>query len=101
MKIARRGSSADHGESSIDLDKPSFSWSQSTQTLTIRQARVKDFSGNSRHVYTIHLSSPEIGKLLEALSDAAVANAGEFEKLLEPALKNLIRLEAVASGLKT
>ena len=101
MKISRRGSAADHGESSIELDQPIFAWNKAGSCLTVRQSRVKDFSTRSRHSYTVHLTLVEINEVLRTLSDAAISEPASFEKALEPSLKAILRIQAIASGIKT
>lgn len=98
MKISRRGASADFGESSIEFKSPTFAWNDSASCLTAKQSRVKDFSTGSRHNYTVSLSVAEINGLLQALSDAAVSDPSAFGKALEPSLRSLLRLQAVAAG---
>ncbi len=98
MKIARRGASADFGESSIEFKSPTFAWNSEGACLTVKQSRVKDFSTDSRHNYTVRLSLADIQSLLQAISDAAIAEPATFEKGLEQSLKPLVRLKAVVAG---
>ncbi len=101
MKISRRGTAADHGESSIELKTPSFAWRKSDSSITIKQSSVKDFSTKSHHGYTISLSLPELVNLIQSVSEAAFADPALFEKNLEPSLKALTRIHAVVAGVKT
>lgn len=101
MKITRRGSTADHGESSIELAEPTFAWSKSNSCLTIKQSRVKDFSTKSQHSYTVRMTVPELNTLIRTLSDAAINDPITFEEALEPSLKALVRIQAVVAGVKT
>jgi hypothetical protein len=101
MKISRRGTSADHGESSIELKAPSFAWRKSDSSITIKQSNVKDFSTKSHHGYTISVGLPELVSLIQSLAEAAHAEPATFEKGLEPSLKALLRIQAVVAGLKT
>jgi hypothetical protein len=101
MKISRRGTAADHGESSIELKTPTFSWRKYDSSFTIKQSNVRDFSTKSHHGYTISLSLPELTSFLQAVSDAACADPTLFEKNLESSLKALTRIQAVVAGLKT
>ena len=101
MKISRRGTAADHGESSIELKTPSFAWRKSDSSITIKQSNVKDFSTKSHHGYTISLGLPELVSLIQSLAEAAHAEPAAFEKGLEPSLKALLRIQAVVTGLKT
>lgn len=99
MKISRRGSSADYGESSIELARPAFAWDQLNNCLTIKQSGVKDFSTKSKHSYTVRLTMTEINEIIHELSDAAVSNPRHFEKALEPSLKSILRIQAVTTGI--
>lgn len=101
MIISRRGARADHGESSIELDEPVFSWDKAGSCVTLKRRYVKDFSTSSRHSYTVKLSLVEINDMLQALADAAISDPCQFEKALEPSLKSLLRLQAVAAGITT
>lgn len=98
MKISRRGASADFGESSIEFKSPTFAWSSEGACLTVKQSRVKDFSTDSRHNYTVRLSLAEIQGLLLAISDAAISDPPTFEKGLAQSIKPLVRLQAVVAG---
>lgn len=98
MKISRRGASADFGESSIEFKSPIFAWNSEGTCLTVKQSRVKDFSTDSRHNYTVRLSLIDIQSLLQAVSDAAISDRPTFEKGLEQSIKSLVRLQAVAAG---
>lgn len=101
MKISRRGTAADHGESSIELNAPSFAWRKSDSSITIKQSNVKDFSTKSHHGYTISLGLPELVSLIQSLGEAAYAEPATFEKGFEHSLKALLRIQAVVAGLKT
>lgn len=68
MKIIRRGSTADHGGSSIDLKAPSFAWKKSDSCITIKQSNVKDFSTKSHHSYTVNPTLPELNNLIQAVA---------------------------------
>lgn len=101
MKITRRGSGADHGESSIELGEAKIAWRESDFCLTINQSHVKDFSTKSRHGYTVCVTVSEINTLIQTLSDVAIKDPASFEKALEPSLKALIRIQAIIAGVKT
>jgi hypothetical protein len=101
MKISRRGASADHGESSVELKTPSFVWQKFDSSLAIKRANVKDFSSKSRHDYKITFGFSELVNLINTLSEAAIAEPMAMERGLEPSLKALIRLQTVVAGLKT
>ena len=101
MKITRRGSAADYGESSVELAEPTFAWKKSDSCLTIKQSRVKDFSTKSRHSYTVRMTVAELNTLILTMSDAAISDPGSFEKMLEPSLKALVRIQAVVAGVKS
>lgn len=100
MKITRRGSTADHGESSIEFRGPTFTWRKSDSCLTIKQSYVKDFSTKSRHSYSVDVTASELNTLILALSDAAINDPDSFEKALEPSLKALVRIQAVIAGIR-
>lgn len=98
MKISRYGTAKYHGVQSIELKKPSFSWSLADSCIAIKQMKVKDFSEKSNHNYTVNLSLDEIRNLLHVLSEEAVSDPVTFEKCLAPSLKPLLRLQAVVAG---
>ncbi|SRR6266705_2545282 len=101
MKISRRGTSSDFGESSIEFKSPRFAWNKSDSCIMIDQSGVKDFSTTSRHNYTVRLTLPEVQGFVQALADAAMAQPDIFEKKMEQSLKALIRIQAVVAGVKT
>lgn len=101
MKISRRGTSSDFGESNIEFKSPKFAWSKPDSCITIAQSGVRDFSTTSRHNYTVQLTLPEVQGFVQALADAAMAEPELFEKQLERSLKALVRIQAVVAGVKT
>ena len=98
MKISRRGASADFGESAIEFKSPVFAWHAGASCIVAKQLNVKDFSTSSRHNYTVSMPVNEINGLLQALSEAAMSDPSTFAKALEPSLRSLVRLQAVAAG---
>jgi hypothetical protein len=98
MKISRKGSTADHGLSSVELTTPSFAWTKSDACLTIKQSHIKDFSTKAHHSYTIRITISELNEIFKSLSNAALADPVLFEKHLEPSLKALLQLQSVAAG---
>ena len=99
MRISRRGSSADFGESTIIMDKSSFSWDEKNSTVKIQAQRIKDFSTDSRHNYEIYVSVEEIAQVISVLAKAAMEKPGEIEQCMASSLKDLVRLQAVVAGL--
>ncbi|MFN7836327.1 MAG: hypothetical protein ACK5NY_11170 [Burkholderiaceae bacterium] len=99
MKISRRGTSADFGESNIELNSPTFTWDSTDSCITVRQSSIRDFLTDSRHNYTLRLSLPEIQSLLQAVADAAISAPHKFEKELEQSIKPLLRIQAAVAGL--
>lgn len=100
MKISRRGSNADHGPSSIELNPSAFSWDKLNAALTIRSRYVSDFSTNSKHDYTVTIGIDEINQIVHALSEAAISEPNYFEKTMESSIKDMLRILIVLSGVK-
>lgn len=101
MKISRRGSSADHGTSAIELNAPTINWTASDKCLNIKQAHIRDFNTKSHHGYTIKISLTEVAAIISALAQAAQKDPVIFEKELESSLKGLCQLQAIVAGLKS
>jgi hypothetical protein len=99
MKISRRGSSADFGSSSIEINSPTYSWNKEDACLNIKQTGVRDFSTESHHNYTLQLSFSDIQQLLNAISEAAIADPAKFEKELGQSIKSVVRIKAVLAGI--
>lgn len=100
MKISRWGSTAYHGVSFVEFASPAFSWVKSDSCLTVKQSNVKDFSTKANHSYSVRITVPELNEILKALSAAALADPGAFEKNLEPSLKALVQLQVVVAGVR-
>lgn len=100
MKITRSGARANHGQSHIEFTAPKFAWVKVDSTVTIRQSDVKDFSTTAHHSYAVRITAEEINELLKVISAAAASDPTFFEKALEPALKSILRLQHVVSGLQ-
>jgi hypothetical protein len=101
MKIYRRGSSADHGESSVDLSSPSVEWSSSQNCALITHRRAKDFTSDAHHSYRLSLSVEEFRQVLEVFALAAQQNPECFERELSGSLSALLKLQFVAAGIRT
>jgi hypothetical protein len=99
MKITRRGATKDHGPSSIEFTKPSIGWVKADTVVTLKQGHVKDFSTGAHHSYTVRITSPEVTQIIAVLAAAAVAEPEAFEEEFSPALKALVQLTGVVSGL--
>jgi hypothetical protein len=99
MKITRRGATKDHGPSSIEFTKPTVGWVKTESTVTVRQGYVRDFSTTAHHSYTVRINAEELQQILEVLAGAAVAEPDVFEKQFAAALKPLVQLASVVSGL--
>jgi hypothetical protein len=98
MDISRRGSSADHGPSSINLKDPSVSWNEANKAVEIKKGSVKDFSTESRHNYTISLSLDEIAKIFHAVASAANKNPELLAEMQAQTLKSLLQIQAAIVG---
>lgn len=101
MKIVRRGASANHGTSEINLSLPTFEWTKSKSCLSIKQDSVKDFSTTSHHAYRIEISAQELVRLFDSLAFAAQQKESEVGTSLGPALKSILQLQYAAAGLLT
>ncbi|WP_131038200.1 hypothetical protein [Pseudomonas jilinensis] len=101
MKIYRSGSTADHGETHVELSSPIFSWNKSESCLVVKKPGVKDFTGKSRHNYKVLIDINDLNKIMSLLAETALESPGPMEKYLEPSLKSILQLKAVVSGVKT
>jgi len=98
MKISRKGSSRDEGESSIELAAPRVRWDGEHGCIELSEASIGDFTGRSRHDYEITLSPVELGRILEELSAASGENASAVREGLAPYLRALLRLVGICVG---
>jgi hypothetical protein len=71
MLIVRRGTSRNHGQSSIELKKPTVAWDSPTEAVVVCSRNVRDFATLACHNYTITISRDELRLLLETLLHAA------------------------------
>ena len=94
MDISRRGTSADHGLSSINLKDPSVSWNETNEVVEIKKSSVKDFSTESHHNYKISLSLDEIAKIFHAVASAANRNPKLLAEMQAQTLKSLLQIQA-------
>lgn len=98
MDISRRGSSADHGPSSINLKDPSVSWNEINKVVEIKKGRVKDFSGKSHHNYKVSLSLDDVANIIHAVASAANTNPELLAEMQEQTLKSLLQIQAAIVG---
>ena len=101
MKISRRGTFANHGQSKVEFVSPKISWLKSDSCIAIEQSRVKDFSTDAHHSYKVLITVAELNKTLESLAAAAIADPSTFEKSFEPTLKAIMQLQSVVAGIRT
>lgn len=98
MEVIRCGSKYNYGERKVSLNNLRFSYDESLASVIIKSSGVKNFTGESRHDYTVILSSDELVEVVSVLAALAVIDPRKFEDILSPALKPLIKLGLVASG---
>jgi hypothetical protein len=96
VRITRRGHSADHGPSTLDLSQPTIRWEAEGQCISISKPGITDFSGYARHDYTVQLSLPDLAEILAAVGAAPVEDYPEaLSSALSPSLRALIRIVGV------
>jgi hypothetical protein len=98
LKISRYGACHYHGNSSIDIKSFQISLGLN-HSFNITARNIKDFNTNSHHNYEINLSSEVFTSLIMVMAEAAESDPIYYEKLFEPVLKSINRLQAVASGI--
>jgi len=99
MKISRRGSSADYGANSIEIDKPRFSWNEKEKSVEIRQTGIKDFTSGSTHNYVFQVSLNEIKELVKIVGDKPANTCAEdISEIFSPCLREIIRIEKCCIG---
>ena len=101
MKISRRGTSADHGQSEVKFVSPKISWLKSDSCIAIEQSNIKDFSTKAHHSYKVRITVAELNAILKSLAAAAIAEPSMFEKNFEPSLKAIMQLQSVVAGVRT
>jgi len=99
MKIKRIGSSSNRGYSSVELDKPTIRWDKIEKTIDVYQGSRKNFSGTSRHDYTVKISLSELSDLIAVIGgDSLVDISDEVALHLSPKLRELIRIQKACIG---
>jgi len=97
MKIDRSGSYRDHGNSSIELNSPKFSWNAYSGKLEIRQEAITDFNTESRHDYRVTLTTDEIAKLLEAVLAGVESKSGK--SIIDAIMPHAAQVQRLAATL--
>lgn len=99
MKILRRGSTADHGQKSIDLKSPDVKWDARNESIVFRKRSVVNFSGASKHDYEVSLSLKEIGLILSVVGEKPVEESPKaISSTLSIYLRQLLRLVSTCVG---
>ena len=99
MEITRKGSSSNHGRSSIDLSGATASWDNHSQCVVLKKGYVKDFNGNAEHHYEVKISSSDFQAMaVEISSNNKTKDFGGVESFLTSSLRSLIRMVSIASG---
>jgi len=102
MKIARYGSTANHGTSSIDLKTIRVAWDEDRKSVVIRSNSVRDFNTDSNHNYRIDISLDELASIISMLGSEGVDSCPDtIEKEFEEHIKSLNRIVYAASGILT
>ncbi len=97
MKITRRGSSANHGDSEIELENYEIKYGNST--IHLQKSRIKDFNTDSTHDYTISLSMEELSNLIKFLGDKIPNKDPEsISSAFSPCLREIIRIHNTCVG---
>ena len=93
MRIKRRGSAADYGITSIELENCTIEWDVPRQDVQIRCNGVQDFATPARHNYVIHLPLVDLVKIIEALGKRGVEQSSdEIGESMRPVLPEILRL---------
>lgn len=98
MDITRRGSSADHGRSSITLKDATFTWNKTSNAIEIKKSRVKDFSTESRHDYIVSLTIEEVEKMLRSIANMATTRPESMQDCPAEILRSLLQIQAAIIG---
>jgi hypothetical protein len=99
MKISRRGATANHGESVIELNSLDISWDNNYQCVLIKSGGVKDFNTDACHTYKVYLEFDDLGKIVDCLGNAALISPKSIENGLDASIKSIIKLMFTCSGL--
>lgn len=99
MKITRRGSSADHGSSSVELKEPKISWDSENTCIKCCQNSIGDFSTYAKHDYTVSISLSEIKSILSVIGEKPVNDLPEIiSSAFTPILRPLLRILSICVG---
>ena len=93
MKISRRGSNRNHGDSATEFSPTSYEWNPHSKTFDVYTSYVDDFNTDSQHDWTISITPQELSRLI-VIAGGAVGG-DESRKLgtaMAPALTSLLRL---------
>jgi archaellin len=102
MKIARYGSTANHGTSTIDLKKIRVAWDEEKKSVVIRSNSVRDFNTDSNHNYRIEIPLDELASIISLLGSEGVNSCPDtIEHEFEKHIKSLNRIIYAASGILT
>lgn len=102
MKIARYGSTANHGTSAIDLKKIRVAWDSDTKSIIIRSNSIRDFNTDSNHNYRISISLDELASIINILGSEGVDSCPDtIEQEFDKSIKSLNRMAYAASGILT
>lgn len=100
MKIARYGSTANHGTSTIELKKIRVSWDEAKKSVVIRSNSVRDFNTDSNHNYRIDIPLDELASIIIMLGSEGVSSCPDtIEQEFEKHIKPLNRIIYAASGI--
>gem|GEM_PF-1379147 len=93
MQINRSGASANHGTSTIILDKPTVRWDKVSKKVKIYKRSVRDFSTSSSHNYVIELEFSELNMIIKALGTQGLDESSEtVVGELEPSLRSMLTI---------
>ena len=101
MEIERRGALRDDGMSSIKVALERLRWNDAAECLTaICDNRVRNFTGNARHMYKVHYTLEEISQMVKFVGEnCREIDKEKFSKAFQPILPALNKIIARASGI--
>jgi hypothetical protein len=99
MKIKREGTQRYNGITSIELKDPCFEWNSHQKQVEFSKHKIKDFTSDSNHDYTVQFELSEIAEVLNLIAGEVIKqNPEHLIKELSPVTVKILKILTVLAN---
>jgi len=105
MIVNRKGTKANHGIKSIELNDPRISWDQGRKSVIVSVSQIQGFptkNGKKKkaaHDYKLELNLTDLALIIKTVGDETSSQSTDaIAEAFQPILREIIRLQHICAG---